>query len=237
MSVDDIVKLINAVTQLLSVLVWPGLLTFILIRFGRDLRQFFASLGELTLKGAGFEASLKRKQAQATAALTAASAAKTNKDTTREEAIQDAKIAADVVAGSVTPTIVKRASQSAILWVDDRPNNNVYERQALEALGFNFVLAKSTDEAFKRLRHQRFALIISDMGRPPDPRAGYTLLDQLRAAGDNTPFIIYAGSRAPEHVAESQKHGAIGCTGMPSELFEMVVSALQTSRNAMRYPN
>lgn len=237
MSVDNIVKLIDSVTQLLNVLVWPGVIVFILIRFGRDLRQFFSSLGELTLKGAGFEASLKKKQAQATAALAAASASRTDKDSTSEGAMQDAKSAADVVAEAVTPTVVKRASQSTILWVDDRPNNNVYERQALEALGLNFVLAKSTDEALQHLRHKRFALIISDMGRPPDPRAGYTLLDQLRAAGNKTPFIIYAGSRAPEHVAESRQHGAIGCTNIPNELFEMVVYALEPPRNVLKYPD
>jgi CheY-like chemotaxis protein len=69
----------------------------------------------------------------------------------------------------------------------------VHERQALEALGVRFVLAKSTDEAVEKLNRGSFDAIISDMGRPPDPRAGYTLLDKLRGAGDRTPFIIYAG--------------------------------------------
>ena len=113
-----------------------------------------------------------------------------------------------------------------VLWVDDRPNNNINERQTLEALGINFVLATSTDEALERLARQRFDAIISDMGRPPDPRAGYTLLDQLRSTGKETPFIIYAGSRDPEHVAESRSHGAIGCTNNANELIKMVMSVL-----------
>ena len=226
MSVDDIVKLFDAITKLLNVLIWPGLILFILIRFGRDLREFFSSLGELSLKGAGFEASLKKKQAEVVAALSAAAASKPDEDKTRESIAKEAMIAADVVAQFVTPRAIRRASRSTVLWVDDNPNNNSYERQALEALGVGFVLAKSTDEALKKIARQRFDAIISDMGRPPDSRAGYTLLDKLRSSGDQTPFIIYASSRNPEHVAESRLHGAIGCTNNANELFEMVLSAV-----------
>jgi CheY-like chemotaxis protein len=211
---------------LLNVLIWPAIILFILIRFGRELRDFFSSLGELSLKGAGFEASLKRKQAEVVAALSAAAASKPDGDKTRESVAKEAMIAADVVADFVTPRAIRRASRSTVLWVDDNPNNNSYERQALEALGVSFVLAISTDEALKKISRQRFDAIISDMGRPPDPRAGYTLLDKLRSSGDQTPFIIYAGSREPEHVAESRRHGAIGCTNNANELFEMVLSAL-----------
>ena len=226
MSVDDIVKLFDAITKLLNVLIWPAIILFILIRFGRELRDFFSSLGELSLKGAGFEASLKRKQAEVVAALSAAAASKPDGDKTRESVAKEAMIAADVVADFVTPRAIRRASRSTVLWVDDNPNNNSYERQALEALGVSFVLAISTDEALKKISRQRFDAIISDMGRPPDSRAGYTLLDKLRANGDQTPFIIYASSRDPEHVAESRRHGAIGCTNNANELFEMVLSAL-----------
>jgi CheY-like chemotaxis protein len=225
-SVDDIVKLFDAITKLLNVIIWPAIILFILIRFGRELRDFFSSLGELSLKGAGFEASLKRKQAEVVAALSAAAASKPDGDKTRESVAKEAMIAADVVADFVTPRAIRRASRSTVLWVDDNPNNNSYERQALEALGVSFVLAISTDEALKKISRQRFDAIISDMGRPPDPRAGYTLLDKLRSSGDQTPFIIYASSREPEHVVESRRHGAIGCTNNANELFEMVLSAL-----------
>lgn len=226
MSIDDIVKLFDAITKLLNVLIWPGVILFILIRFSQDLREFFSSLGELSLKGAGFEASLKRKQAEVVAALSAAAASKPDEDKTGESVAKEAMIAADVVAEVVTPRALRRASRSTVLWVDDNPHNNSYERQALEAIGVSFVLAKSTDEGLKKISKQRFDAIISDMGRPPDSRAGYTLLDKLRSSGDQTPFIIYAGSRDPEHVAESRRHGAMGCTNNANELFEMVLFAL-----------
>jgi CheY-like chemotaxis protein len=225
-SIDDIVKLLDAIAKLLNVLIWPAVLLFILIRFGRDLRDFIASLGELSVKGAGFEASLKKKQAEVAAALAVAAASRSDGDMSRESAAQEAKIAADVVSEIVTPRVIRRASRSTVLWVDDNPDNNLYERRALEALGVNFVLATSTEEALRKTSKQRFDAVISDMGRPPDPRAGYTLLGQLRANGDQTPFVVYAMSRDPKHVAESRRHGAIGCTNNANELFEMVLSAL-----------
>jgi CheY-like chemotaxis protein len=122
--------------------------------------------------------------------------------------------------------MIRRAGRATVLWVDDRPSNNVHERQALEALGVTFVLATSTDEGLEKLKGQSFDAIISDMGRPPDAQAGYTLLDKLRAGGSQTPFIIYASSRAPEHRAEARRRGAVDCTNRPDELFEMVLSVL-----------
>jgi|GEM_PF-1491586 len=150
---------------------------------------------------------------------------------TPEKAERDVKLDKDAVAEYVNSRTIKPLKKSTVLWVDDRPRNNIYERQSLEALGINFVLAQSTEEAFDKLNLQHFDLIISDMGRPPDPRAGYTLLDQLRSCGDRTPFIIYAAdANHPQHIAESLRHGAIGSTNRRSELFEMVLSLLVRSQ-------
>jgi CheY-like chemotaxis protein len=226
MSVDEFVKVVEVLTKLLGVLVWPALLAYVLVRFGPALREFFFSVGELSFKGGGFEATAKRKQAEASSALVAASVSHPGSAATPESAAREAKEAADVVADSVTRQVIRRASRSAILWVDDRPNNNVYERKALEALGVSFVLATSTDEALDRVKKQRFDAIISDMSRPPDQRAGYTLLEKLRASGNHTPFVIYAGSNAPEHKAEARSRGALGSTNRAAELFNYVIDAL-----------
>ena len=73
--------------------------------------------------------------------------------------------------------------QKLILWVDDRPENNIFERKAMDEYGIRFVLAQSTNEAFDEIEKlyksskSYFDAIISDMGRPPDPQAGYTLLE------------------------------------------------------------
>ena len=230
MTIDDGVRLLEAATKLFGVLAWPAVLVFVLVRFGPALREFVTSLGEFSLKGAGFEASAKRKQAEAAVALTAAAVSRPEAGATPENTVREARAAFDVVAEVATPRVIRRAGKSTVLWVDDKPSNNVHERQALEALGVSFVLATSTDEALEKLKRRSFDAIISEMGRPPDPQAGYTLLDKLRASGDRTPFIIYAGSRAPEHRAEARRRGAVGCTNRPDELFEMVLSALGRER-------
>ena len=225
MTIDTAIKLLDALTKLLGMLAWPTVLLFVLIRFGPSLRDFISNLGEFSLKGPGFEASAKIKQ-EAAAALGAAAVAHPEAGAAPEATARDARAAARVVSEIVTPRLIRRAGRATVLWVDDRPDNNVHERAALEALGVSFVLSTSTEDALEKLKRQSVDAIISDMGRPPDPQAGYTLLDKLRARGDQTPFIIYAGSRAPEHRAEARRHGAIGSTNRPDELFEMVLSAL-----------
>jgi CheY-like chemotaxis protein len=131
----------------------------------------------------------------------------------------------DVVRDAAdTVSVVGR--RNTVLWVDDRPENNVYERQAFEAVGLTFALALSTNEALDRLSKQRFAAIISDMGRKEGPREGYVLLDALRQRGDKTPFFIYAGSNAPAHKRETVEHGGQGCTNNAQELFQMVTRSV-----------
>ena len=226
MNIDQLSRLLDSLAKVLGVLVWPALLLFVLLRFGPSLKDFFASLGEFSLKGAGFEASAKRKQAEAAAALVAAAVGRPGENATPQSAAENAKEAAAVVAESATTRAIRKASGTKVLWVDDKPDNNIYERQSLEAIGVSFVLATSTEEALDLLAKQRFEAIISDMGRPPDAHAGYTLLDRLRAAGIRTPFVIYAGSNAPEHKAEARRRGALGCTNRASELFAYVLGVL-----------
>jgi CheY-like chemotaxis protein len=224
-TVDETVKLFDSATKLVGALAWPLVVGAVVLRFSPALKQFFENLGEFSLKGAGFEASAKRRQAEAAAALAAATAARPEPDVTASN--RPAREAVDIVTEMVTPTLLRRAGRATILWVDDRPENNVYERQSLEALGVSFVLARSTEEALGKVKAQHFDVIISDMGRPPDPRAGYTLLDSLRKSGDGTPFIIYAGSNAPEHKREAREHGALTSTNRAADLFENVMLSLR----------
>lgn len=113
-----------------------------------------------------------------------------------------------------------------VLWVDDRPENTVYERQAFEALGLKFSLSLSTDDALAAMKRQKFAAVISDMGRKEGPREGYVLLDTMRAEGNNTPLFFYTSSNAPEHKHETREHGGQGCTNNAQELFRLVTKTL-----------
>lgn len=114
----------------------------------------------------------------------------------------------------------------SILWVDDRPENNVYERKAFEGVGLTFTLSLNTADALESLSRKKFAAIISDMGRREGPREGYVLLDALRKRGDTTPLFFYASSNALEHKRETEQHGGQGCTNNAQELFQMVTRSV-----------
>ena len=90
MSIDDAVKLTDALARLITALIWPCVIAYIFIRFGPALREFVASLGELSVKGAGFEATAKRK-AEAAAALAAAVVSRAQTPATPESVIQETR--------------------------------------------------------------------------------------------------------------------------------------------------
>lgn len=143
----------------------------------------------------------------------------------KREADGTANEVSDLVK-TLGPERETRKRRKLILWVDDRPDNNIIERHSMAAYNIDFVLAQSTGQALAELRKRPFDAIISDMGRPPDSRAGYTLLEAVRGSGDRTPYFIYAGSRAPAHVREALSRGAQGTTNMGDELLQMVLQGL-----------
>ena len=123
----------------------------------------------------------------------------------------------------------KRSVKKEILWVDDKPENNTYERNTLEQYGLVFTLALSTEQALKYMEYNDFALIISDMGRKEGKREGYVLLNEVRKKNKKIPFIIYAGSKRLEHIKETLEKGGQGCTNTPSELIDLVIKNLLNS--------
>jgi CheY-like chemotaxis protein len=138
-----------------------------------------------------------------------------------------AKEIASLVTQTVTPQTIRMLEGTSILWVDDEPSNNAYERQALEALGIHFTISTSTEDALRELKGKPFDAIVSDMGRPPDARAGYTLLDAVQKMGIHTPFIIYAmGGNRPENKEEARKRGAYVSVAGPQKLFTVIVRLL-----------
>jgi CheY-like chemotaxis protein len=153
---------------------------------------------------------------------------KTSGHSPQEDLSQAAKSVIEVMQHTkeAANTSSRQPRRKHILWVDDRPDNNIHERAAFEAMGFSFTLALSTKDALQILSAEQFAAIISDMGRREGPREGYMLLDMIRSSGDKTPFFIYAGSSAPKHKREATEHGAQGCTNRPQELFELVTKSI-----------
>jgi CheY-like chemotaxis protein len=119
---------------------------------------------------------------------------------------------------------LEKPGERQVLWVDDRPANNVFERAALESYGIRFTLVGSTSEAEKLLAAGRFDAIISDLGRPDDRQAGLTLLRIVRGTGNAVPYFLYTGVAAAAWLGRVA--GAQGVTADPDELVAMVVAAV-----------
>jgi CheY-like chemotaxis protein len=205
--------------RLVGALVWPALLLLVVVLFHRQLSDFLGNLGELSVKAFGVEASARRREVEAAVAVGAATALRGGR-------VDPAELANSLAQAVPDGRAQRRLQGRLVLWVDDQAENNWYERRAMEALGVRFVLSPSTEDALGLLRRQSFDLIISDMDRPPDDRAGYTLLDQLREDGDETPFVIYRGFDRPEDDREARRRGALGSTASPDELIRIVTRAL-----------
>jgi CheY-like chemotaxis protein len=149
------------------------------------------------------------------------------------DAAKTALVDASAAVGTAAPgsAALGPAGPVEILWVDDNPDYNTNERQAIRNLWKNvqFALARSTDEALKLLTTDpsRFSLVISDMGRPGDREAGFTLLQSMRDAGIDIPTIFYAASANPARNAEAQRLGARGMTNDPNQLLTLVGQAMR----------
>ncbi|MGH2354539.1 MAG: response regulator [Chloroflexota bacterium] len=228
------VEVLKAVLSLAQALIWPLIVLFVVLYFGRQVKGFLRDAGEFSFKAgaAGFEATAKRQQIEAAAALGAAAAKRQAPGAEPQQGGTPAPDAAtreiaDIVSEATRPRAARRLAGASVLWVDDRPENNTYERRALEALGLAITLSRSTDDALEKLPAGRFDVVITDMGRPGDRQAGYTLLEALRRAGSRVPVIIYSSSGTPEERAQARQRGAFGRASGPQDLIQLVVSAIQ----------
>lgn|GEM_PF-3004140 len=96
--------------------------------------------------------------------------------------------------GKILKTLETLSGRWKVLWVDDHPENNRHEMEALSAIGFSFQLARSNAEAVECLRTTFFHLVISDIGRE-NGEDGAALPEQVRDLAVNIPFVFYVGQR------------------------------------------
>lgn len=117
-----------------------------------------------------------------------------------------------------------------LLWVDDHPENNIYEKRFFETHRIAVHAVTSSSDAHRLLAMYDYTAVVSDMGRGEDRLAGLRLVEQMRDEGDDTPVIIYTlrpdgaeAQRAQEQlVAEA---GAQGVAVTPQEVRSVVLRA------------
>ena len=137
-------------------------------------------------------------------------------------------IAACVAAVPSMAAIPKRAAR--VLWVDDRPANNEYERSLLRPHGIVFDCVVSTSEAIEQLVNESYDLVITDLGREGSSdrstSAGAAFLDQPVIRDGGPPVIVYAGSWAVARRADLVGRGAVGVMANREALIDTVLEIL-----------
>jgi CheY-like chemotaxis protein len=144
-----------------------------------------------------------------------------------EEALQEAGRQKGLPVGPVLGTHQGRALTmlARILWVDDHPDNNLFETVALENLGRFVTTATSTEAALYYLDELEFALAITDVGRGSDLRAGYDFIQRVRAAGRELPIVVYTVG-ATQQRERLVAAGAQAVVDLPGELIQAVEELL-----------
>lgn len=146
--------------------------------------------------------------------------------------LQDRVNALEAPAASRTSTYEAPAppwGARKLLWVDDRPNANAYERARVIDVGYDLVQAESTSEALRMLASKGpFEVVVSDMSRVEaggnyNTRAGLELVEAMRRGGDQTRVVFYSSSRSLGPVlADLGKIPMVAYTTSPTELMNLL---------------
>jgi two-component system chemotaxis response regulator CheY len=95
-----------------------------------------------------------------------------------------------------------------VLVVDDYPVMVRIVRALLSQIGFtNVEEAADGESAFKQIKENKYALVISDLHM--DPVSGHELLKRVRAEPDvsRTPFLMITADSKTENVIAAKKAG------------------------------
>jgi hypothetical protein len=125
--------------------------------------------------------------------------------------------------------VISTPRPAKLLWVDDRPDANVYERARAKDAGYEILQATSTAAAQRILASDGpVQLIITDMARVEaggnyNGTAGLDLIKDLRKAGDLTYVIVYSSHRSLASVLEDLKQlPNVAYTTSPTELISLI---------------
>ena len=123
--------------------------------------------------------------------------------------------------------IAERVLRGArLLWVDDRPEHNSWERELFHSFGAVVVPVESTRSALACLQNEAFHVAISDIHRHDDPAGGLAGAGEIRAIAPDMPIVFYV----LELASTQSPNGAHGITNEPNELLHLVLDRLERAR-------
>jgi CheY-like chemotaxis protein len=137
----------------------------------------------------------------------------------------DVEQVADAAARQLVPKALQQVGPLLkVLWVDEHPQNNIGLQYAFQALGM-IVICIDTNAGIPAAftTAKGFDVVITDIGRPGDPRGGFKTIEIIGADHSGTPVIVYT---TPGNSQRYQGLGppVIAVTDSPQKVFTEVTS-------------
>jgi CheY-like chemotaxis protein len=224
--IDSFVKVVEAIAHLIAAIAWPVVIVLALRWFGPTLRSLFDDKSDVSLTGWGWAITAKRESREAIA-LAEVSKADDKAEPRQLANLKDGLGKSFAATKWIQQLNISETIGKSILWVDDQPGNNTFEREAFEALGMKVHFVPATAQALQLIKGNEYDVVISDMSRPEGQRAGYDLLAKIKMLRPTMPFILYSSSNTPEQEAEIKSAGAFGSTARASDLIRLVTDAIK----------
>lgn len=210
------------VVSLITGIAWPVVIGVVVWRLLPTIKRVLASRG-FTINAGGMEISVQQASENLTERL---------EDLREQVSALKAQVdAAGPPASGEEQTAVSPISEglpglSAVIWVDDYPENNAFEVDTLRRKGVRVFQARTTLEAMRLLDSRPdTSAIITDMGRTENgyskDTAGIELISQVRESQPQLPVLVYASAPAVGRTrALALEAGATFVTSSATELLE-----------------
>ncbi len=206
-------ELILETIKIIPNFIWFGLLFFLILRYDDEIRKLISRISKVKLPGVTIE--IIRDELMKTEKI------KIGSLPTREEQVSLIKRVEFVKSNLV---VLK------VLWIDNRPSNNISESRILEEIGLKVTFVPSSEEALNFIQANNFDLIISDITRNDVELEGISFLKTLvEYHHNNIPTIFYTSFDKSD-----KKNGvppyAFAITSKPIELIHYCLDIME--RNA-----
>lgn len=206
------------ILQGIAAVLWPLVVAVIAIILLPELRQVFSRVGKatnFTLKWGDKELSVQEGFDNLEKIVRSIVASEIRRDSIQSPTVAQKK---DVPESHLT---------NWILWVDDKPENNIFESKQLKSQGWLIDEVRSTEDAISLFDSGKYGLVITDMYRKErkraNPDAGIDLLKALRPTNPTVKVICYCGEDISRTMREKfLKEGGYAITSSPIKLLKYV---------------
>jgi CheY-like chemotaxis protein len=223
--VDDAVKLIGAVSGLITAVAWPLVFGWLIWRFTPVLRDFLSNMSEGSIKAFGVEATAKRNAAVEIVKADLSKPEVSKRAMTKLQWVARAENAMRSAEALTSVLPVKELRGRSLLWVDDEPEDTYYERNALTELGLKMDIVTNANDALSNLRTKKYNVVVVVPQHITNSDDWTLLRGTLKIT--RSPYIIYNGSNQSN--VDPQTFGD-GAYGIPTDVTSLVLSVSGAAR-------